>query len=568
MRHVAPHTLETAFVRPGTPMLSELIVRLQEEDGSESGLRPDRRRDMISALRRVAVVLNRTPEAIPADPKWLRPRLSRVAPVAVGLGEKTWSNVLSNLRAAFSHLGVTNRFRRRADLSPAWRRLWERVLASKDPTLQAALGRFVHFVDQAGVAPEEVAPEHALAFREALALSEVSRSPETAYRAAVNGWNLAVERLPDWPRQALPLPSRRKIVSLPLDAFPPTFRADLDAYLTSLQHPDPLDPEGRIEPLRASTVTQYRHLLHRFASILVRAGLPIEGIESLASLAAPEIAKRGFRWMLDRNGGKTSVSIDATARLLKSLGREHARLAPGEQTALEDLARRLALKPRQGLTEKNRQRLRPLQHKATLRRLLQLPDRLVAQAKERAGTYHGALRSEQAVAIAILLNCPIRVGNLTGLHVERNLHRPGDGRTFLLFEADEVKNRQPIEFELPPRIVTLIDEHLAIWQPLLCAGPTPWLFPRRDGRAPMNRSQMAGGLSRRIRKEVGVEFNVHLFRHLAAMIWLDANPGSYEVVRRLLGHAELSRTLNAYAGFEAGTATRLFGEIVEAGRTA
>ena len=172
------------------------------------------------------------------------------------------------------------------------------------------------------------------------------------------------------------------------------------------------------------------------------------------------------------------------------------------------------------------------------------------------------------MAIAILLSCPIRVGNLAGLHLERNLHRPGDGRTFLLFEADEVKNRQPIEFELPPRITALIDAHLATWQPLLCAGPAPWLFPRRDGRAPMNRSQMADGIARRIRKEVGVEFNVHLFRHLAAMIWLDAHPGSYEVVRRLLGHAELSRTLDAYAGFEAGTATRLFGAVVEAGRAA
>ena len=152
MRHMAPRTLETAFVPPGTPMLCDLIVRLQEEDVSESGLRPDRRRDMISALRRVAAVLNRAPEAVPADPKWLRPRLSRVAPPAVGIGEKTWSNVLSNLRAALSHLGVTSRTRRRADLSPAWRRLWEMVLASKDPTLQPALGRFVRFVDRAGVA--------------------------------------------------------------------------------------------------------------------------------------------------------------------------------------------------------------------------------------------------------------------------------------------------------------------------------------------------------------------------------------------------------------------------------
>ena len=418
------------------------------------------------------------------------------------------------------------------------------------------------------MAPGDVAPEHARAFRAALERAEVSRSPETAYRAAVNGWNLAVARLPGWPRQVLPLPSRRRVVSLPLDAFPQAFRADLDAYLTSLRHPDPLDPEGRIEPLRASTVRQHRSLLLRFASIVVRAGVPIEEVDGLASLAAPGTAKRGLRWMLERNGGRTSVSIDATARLLRGLGREHARLAAHEQAALDELARRLALRRRQGLTEKNRRRLRPLRDKATLRRLLRLPDRLVAQAGERAGTYHGALRSEQAVAIAILLSCPIRVGNLAGLHLERNLHRPGDGRAFLAFEADEVKNRQPVEFELPPRITALIEAHLAVWQPLLCAGPTPWLFPRRDGRAPMNRSQMAGAIARRIRREVGVEFNVHLFRHLAAMIWLDAHPGSYEVVRRLLGHAELSRTLDAYAGFEAGAATRLFGEVVEAGRAA
>jgi hypothetical protein len=47
------------------------------------------------------------------------------------------------------------------------------------------------------------------------------------------------------------------------------------------------------------------------------------------------------------------------------------------------------------------------------------------------------------------------------------------------------------------------------------------------------------------------------------MIWLEANPGHYEVARRLLGHAELSSTLNAYVGFEAGTATRLFAGLVD-----
>ena len=50
------------------------------------------------------------------------------------------------------------------------------------------------------------------------------------------------------------------------------------------------------------------------------------------------------------------------------------------------------------------------------------------------------------------------------------------------------------------------------------------------------------------------------------MIWLKANPGCYEAARRLLGHAQLSSTLNAYAGFEAGTATRLYADIIDAAR--
>jgi integrase len=62
---------------------------------------------------------------------------------------------------------------------------------------------------------------------------------------------------------------------------------------------------------------------------------------------------------------------------------------------------------------------------------------------------------------------------------------------------------------------------------------------------------------------LGLRINVHLFRHIAAKMWLDAHPGHYEALRRLLGHKALSQTINAYAGFEAGTATRLFADVIE-----
>jgi integrase len=69
-------------------------------------------------------------------------------------------------------------------------------------------------------------------------------------------------------------------------------------------------------------------------------------------------------------------------------------------------------------------------------------------------------------------------------------------------------------------------------------------------------------LAKRIRREAGLEMNAHLFRHLAAMVWLDANPGSYEAARRLLGHSELSHTLNMYTGLEARAAVQAFARII------
>ena len=108
----------------------------------------------------------------------------------------------------------------------------------------------------------------------------------------------------------------------------------------------------------------------------------------------------------------------------------------------------------------------------------------------------------------------------------------------------------------------MIDRHLVSRTPLLCPSGTPWLFPRRDGHGPVDPSQLSSRLSKRIRSETGLVMNSHLFRHLAAMVWLDANPGAYEAARRLLGHSEISRTLDLYSGLEVRTATQAFARLV------
>ena len=58
--------------------------------------------------------------------------------------------------------------------------------------------------------------------------------------------------------------------------------------------------------------------------------------------------------------------------------------------------------------------------------------------------------------------------------------------------------------------------------------------------------------------------NVHLFRHLAAKLYLDKHPGDYLTVSRLLGHKRIQTTIDFYTSFETVAAGRRFHETVMA----
>lgn len=564
MISIDPKLLATAFVNPATPSLAEVLAHVQ----ASPDLSPTRRRDLASGLRRVARAIGSPIEEAPADPIWLRPRIARVAPAAIRLSEKSWVNAVSDARAAMVHFGIVERRQApRLRLTPEWQNLWDQLLALGEPSLEQGLGRFLRFLSQLDVAPGAVSDEHAAAFHEALKMNEIRKSPEKAFRSAVCAWNRAAGTLPSWPQLKLTKPSSDVRYSRPLDTFPRSFADDLDRYVDTMAHPDPLDPEARIAPLRTATVAHRRAQVVRFASVLVHAGVAPETITNLSVLVAIPNARRGLTWLLERNGGVSKAGIAELAVMLAQLARSHVRPPKEAQDELDQLARRLAVPRSPGLTPKNRERLRPLQDKATVRELVCLPERLAEKASRDSNLRRAALDMEMAVAIAILLTAPIRRKNLAELHLEHNLRRMRHGRACLVYEAAEVKNRRPLEIELPKSTIALIDRHLRDHRPHLVSPGSPFLFPRRDGQAPIEPSNLSRRISQVIRRELGLEMHLHLFRHFAALLWLQANPGGYEVARRLLGHAELSSTLNAYAGFEAGTATRLFAELVEvAGR--
>jgi integrase len=557
MKHMNPDQLELALMPEGTPTLASVIDQVQSSPDLSDG----RRRDMASGLRRVASALGRDPGDIPAVPKWLQPRLAKVMPAALGITAKSWQNAVSDAKSALAHVGIITRHSRHSDdLSAAWRDLWQAALASKDKSLRVSLGRFVHFLSDQDVDPEDVSQHHADAFHESIAAGEIRKEPECVWKNAVWGWNLAVDRIPGWPQTRLSMPSFKTVITLPDEDLPAGFLGDLGQLMQRLAAPDIFAEDGPTRALRPTTIEHQTAMLKRFASELVHAGVPAMEIDSVAALCDPQQAELGLRAMVARNDGEKNTVIADMAVLLCSTAR---RLDLPESTikALAKHAKRLARPSQNGLTRKNRDRLRPLQDPATLRRLLLLPEQLI-RASARMTPKNAALAREDALAITILLVCPLRVKNLSQLHVERDLQRPGRGQVFVAIGEDQVKNGQPIEFELPPDVRKMLDKHLGTRVPLLCPQGCPWLFPRRDGTGPIEPTTFSTRLSKRIRKEIGLAINPHLFRHLAAMIWLTDNPGAYEAARRLLGHTSTRTTINFYAGLETSVAVQALGDIL------
>src|SRR4051794_4250719 len=97
-----------------------------------------------------------------------------------------------------------------------------------------------------------------------------------------------------------------------------------------------------------------------------------------------------------------------------------------------------------GLTPTNRLRLAQFDDPAHIARLLDLPDKLLSLARERCEIDRdSALLVQMAVAVLILIFTGIRLRNLGGCHIERNIVRAGPARRHprgILFERQEVKN--------------------------------------------------------------------------------------------------------------------------------
>jgi len=233
-------------------------------------------------------------------------------------------------------------------------------------------------------------------------------------------------------------------------------------------------------------------------------------------------------------------------------------------TELTRLASKLPAPPGD-LTAKNKRFLRQFDDPVVLPRLRALPAKLWSKVRhDKNQNFRTLSLAQAALALEILIYMPIRVQNLARLEFDKHLFlRNGPGAVSTLdIPAGEVKNRRPIEFDIPPHIARMLTEYRDHIVPRVMGRKPDRLFVNPDGTA--KHPQTLSKLIRRIvRRYAGVDLSAHQLRHLAAKILLDDSPGAFELVKQLLGHENLKTTVNAYAGIDTRRACRHHFQLLE-----
>jgi integrase len=519
-----------------------------------------RRDDFMSALRQVARLIGGLPADIPANPEALRRALNVMAPTSAGMSKRRWANVRALLTAALELTGARIVRRRRiVGLTPSWFALRNQI---RDRYARARLSRFFTYTSAKGVEPDQVNDGTVADFAEALKRNSLLERQMNIIRDLCREWNRCAESIRGWPPTRLTVPNRRRDYSLPVSAYPPSFAADLDAYLDHQARSDLFSGTGRgaASPV---TIRTLRFRLLYMATALVKSGRDPQTIRSLADLVQPEALKTELSFFWARNGRRKTAQLHDFALTAIKVAKWWVK-APVERIGELQTIRREVAPKEMGMTPRNRARLRQFDDPENVRRLIDLPQAIVrALPRDGEPSYVQAIRVQSALAISILTTAPMRAKNLASLRLGRHVvqTRPG-GLRHIVIPADEVKNRTPLAFEVSDALGEVLDVYLGRCRRLLAEDPEGFLFPARKGGA-KTPAQLAEQIKRTLRQETGIDLNVHAFRHLAALLFLRQFPGEYETTRLLLGHKDLDTTTRYYCGLEQADALRRYDALID-----
>ena len=540
------------------PTFADLLAMIPEMPVPQQA-----RHNMASAINSLCRVVDRTPRFVPLHAPSYRKLIGNAAPGAVGMSSSRWGNVRSDVNRAIRLSGLSvNVAPEQVPLTDDWKAV---ALMAQHPAERSILRRFGRFCCSLQLTPEAVGDDVVARFYQHLDLNQLSKTPERTIKDVIRFWNRFVAVDPFGRFRPLSTLGTSRNYTLSWDQLPEALHDDARAFKDRSLNPCYLTDEETHRPVRPATADQRHRMLRRLASAEILGGVDPCHLQSLADVVEPDRLKLGLQFFIDRNDGEINKQVFDMALLALTVARHWSRLPEAQIATIARWVGKVRVH-QEGMTEKNRERLRQFGDNGVIRALLTLPEQLIAKAERCPVNSRSALTVQKAVALALLTVAPLRLGNLRILDRQRHFRRAfsvDDPRHQLVIPAAEVKNKVDLEFPVPSRVMAMIERYLAVYQPLLTNGhASTLLFPGRSGQ-PKHDTALRGNITKVVYKELGLRVNPHLFRHLGALLFLKVHPGQYESVRQLLGHKNIQTTINFYAGFETDEAMHRFNQVID-----
>ena len=539
--------------------LAILLAALEDQ----SGLSESRRRDLRSAVKRVAQLLGNAPAAIPLAMGTIRDGLGAVNPIAVGMTPKRFANIRSDFVAAVKASGLAPvKVESKVVLSPEWRQLFARLSGRR---ANLGLSRLGHYASAKDIQPKGVNDEIIDGLMAAVREGSLHQNPKALHRQVTLIWNEAA-RDPELGLKPVTVPSFRgppKRVDLSL--LPASFVEDRDSYLSWCAVTDPFAVDARSQPLAARTLKLSRDQIHSAVTALVKSGAKAESIRSLADLVTASNLKSILRQRLADAGGQQKSFDFYLARALVRIAQEWVKVDASALAELKRLASKLKA-PKRELTPKNKAFLRQFDDPQALVRLAKLPERLwqeVRSKKDERPNFRTLAKAQAALGMRLLIYMPVRPENLSELEFDKHLFvraEPGATSTLEL-ESEEVKNDNDIGYDIPAHLAKMLREYRDRIAPKHLGHRSRRLFVNLDG-TPKSQATVSYLISSYALRRAGIVITPHQFRHLAAKNMLDANPGNFPGVKDLLGHKSLRSTM-IYAGINSRRAARHHQSLID-----
>lgn len=539
------------------------------------GLSAVRKRDLVSALSKVAKVAGLPPRSVMLTPTTLRPLLKQSA-VAWNVKPTTKSTLVCSITQACKLLGVIASSN--GKLSTAWSNLQSNL----DQRTNMTLIKFMRFCSSLGISPEDVHSDTLHHFETYLETKTLSKKPRAVATAARRSWNACIGCVSGWPKHQLELKSLRTVILLPMSAFPDSFREDVKAF-EKRQRGENLDElfginedslnefQGRegMRPLAALTVTTKLQTIKIAANALTRSGVSLDAVRNLSDLVVPLAhAQSILKTLWTENLGKTRPQIMHVGEILRQLAKFHAHCTAKDVATIAGwtTATRVSYT---SIRPKNQRLVETLSSDNRLVMLYSLPSVLMREAQSEPNSFDGFVAARRAIMLEVLIKFAPRLGNLLTLRLDQHLVRssPKSGRvTAIIIPASETKNQRELFFPVSEATAKLLEDWIMTFRPRSVETSNHFLLPGK-GLGPMTRQGVRDSICTVTDERIGIRLNPHLFRHIAAKTITTETNAGLEGVRQFLGHSSIVTASRAYVPFQQDAAYRQFDALIEQRRT-